>query len=387
MRVRNKILFVSVFILIQGGVAVEVTQASSAVNDYIIKNKVTPASETLSLGKIYNQDSSKNGGINMDYVGGKPKMVIIHEVGVDGGSITGSIDYMVRTQDSAFVHAFVDANQLITIADTKKKAWGSGPYGNQYGIQIEQMRVTTNAAFYKQIATLAKWTADQMKKYNMGAPKLMSAPSIVSHNPSAPLDGNLATHKMISYKWGGTDHVDPDAYWARFGYNIDQFRDLVVYYYGNATPTKITSAVIEGTPSTGKFDVRIKATGDISSLKVPIWSDKNGQDDLVWYEAKKVASGEYVASFNVSNHSNQSGSYHVQAFAFGSSGNILTSASINEKLQVGTQAVKITSTAIEGTPSTGKFDVRIKATGDISSLKVPIWSDKNGQDDLVWYEA
>ena len=101
-------------------------EAASAVNDYIIKNNVKPAGETLSLGKIYNQNPNKNGGIKMDFTGGKPKMVIIHEVGVDGGSINGSIDYMIKTQDLAFVHSFVDSSQLITIADKAKKSWGSG---------------------------------------------------------------------------------------------------------------------------------------------------------------------------------------------------------------------------------------------------------------------
>ena len=215
------------------GMLVSLEVSASAVNDYIIKNKIKPAGETLSLGRIYNQDSNKNGGTNMSYTDGKPKMVIIHEVGVDGGSINGSIDYMVRTQDDAFVHSFVDGAQLITIADKAKKSWGSGGWGNQYGIQIEQMRVTTSAAFYKEIATLAKWTADQLIQYNMGAPKLMSSPSSPQKNDlSTKPDGNLASHKMIAYKFNQTtNHVDPDEYWARFGYNMTQFRDLVAYYY------------------------------------------------------------------------------------------------------------------------------------------------------------
>ena len=38
--------------------------AASSVNDYIIKNNVTPAGETLSLGRIYNQNPNKNGLYN-----------------------------------------------------------------------------------------------------------------------------------------------------------------------------------------------------------------------------------------------------------------------------------------------------------------------------------
>ena len=86
------------------GMFISIKVSASDVNDYIIRNNVKPAGEELQLGRIYNQDSSKNGNINMNYDGGKPQMIVIHDIGVDGGSINGSIDYMVRTQDSAFVH-------------------------------------------------------------------------------------------------------------------------------------------------------------------------------------------------------------------------------------------------------------------------------------------
>lgn len=308
--------------------------AASAVNDYIIKNNVTPAGETLSLGRIYNQNPNKNGGINMDYTDGKPKMVIIHEVGVDGGSINGSIDYMVRTQDSAFVHSFVDGSQLITIADKVKKSWGSGQWGNNYGIQIEQMRMTTSGAFYKQIATLAKWTADQLIKYDMGAPKLMSSPSSVQRNDlSIKPDGNLASHKMIAYKFNQTtNHVDPDEYWARFGYNMNQFRDLVEYYYNQLGTPKINSTSVEGNPATGDFKVRVKTSGAVTSVSVPVWSHANGQDDLLWYPATKVKDGEYLATFDGANHNYESGLYAIHAYAYNSSKQ--ASSSVNNNLQV-----------------------------------------------------
>lgn len=309
-------------------------EAASAVNNYIIKNNIKPVSETLSIGRIYNQNTNKNGGINMDYTGGKPRIVIIHEVGVDGGTINGSIDYMVRTQDSAFVHSFVDGSQLITIADKGKKSWGSGGWGNQYGIQIEQMRVTTSVAFYKQIVTLAKWTADQMIIYDMGAPKLMSSPSSPQRNDlSIKPDGNLASHKMIAYKFNQTtSHVDPDEYWARFGYDMNQFRDLVEYYYNQLEAPKITSTSVEGNPATGDFKVRVKTSDAVTKVSVPIWSHANGQDDLFWYPATKVKDGEYLATFDGVNHNYESGLYAIHAYAYNSSKQ--TSSAVNNSLQV-----------------------------------------------------
>ncbi|XOQ37014.1 MAG: Peptidoglycan amidohydrolase [Lactococcus sp.] len=267
----KKKLILSVIIAISTCLLGKKVEAASAVNDYIIKNNVKPAGETLSLGRIYNQNPNINGGINMDYTDGKPKLVIIHEVGVDGGSINGSIDYMVRTQDSAFVHSFVDGGQLITIADKAKKSWGSGGWGNQYGIQIEQMRVTTKEAFYKQISTLAKWTADQLIKYNMGAPKLMSSPSSPQkNNLSIKPDGNLASHKMIAYKFNQTtDHVDPDAYWARFGYDMGQFRELVAKFYS------------EKLKNIGNLDA-LAITGEGNNLKVRGWHYNTNQYEYLF---------------------------------------------------------------------------------------------------------
>lgn len=322
------------------GVSLSSHASASAVNDYIINNNVKPASETLSLGRIYNQDINKNGGINMNFAGNKPKMVVIHEVGVDGGSINGSIDYMVRTQDSAFVHAFVDDSRLITIADTSKKSWGSGQWGNQYGIQIEQMRVTTKAAFYKEIASLAKWTADQLAKYDMGEPRLMSAPtSPKKNNLSEQPDGNLASHKMIAYKYNQTtNHVDPDEYWARFGYDMYQFRDLVAYYY--KPPIKIISAAVEGYLDTGHFGVRVKTANNPAFVLVPMFSDKNGTDDIYWYQAQKVKDNEYLALFDGSKHHFESGLYHVLAYAYDGSGNAVDGRFVSDKLPVTIENVR-----------------------------------------------
>ncbi|WP_349550913.1 GBS Bsp-like repeat-containing protein [Leuconostoc pseudomesenteroides] len=290
--------------------------ADSAVNNYILNNNIAPEKEQINY-RINMQDASKNGGINMNFSNGKPQLVIIHDVGVENSTIDNEINYMVRNQTSAFVHSFVDGSQLKTIADTSKIAWGAGPFGNRYADQIEQVRVNSKTEFAHQISSLANWTAQQMIKYQMGAPKLIST-------TSKSLDGNLASHENISYKWGGTDHVDPVEYWNKRGrnyfgqaYDMAQFRDLVTVYYARSQAPKITSATIVGDPSTGRFDVNVKTTGLAGeTVKVPIWSDANGQDDIIWYSAEKIKNGQYIAHFNVNEHHNEMGRYHVRVYAY-----------------------------------------------------------------------
>lgn len=218
-------------------IGIKHVSAVSSVNSYILKNGVVPASEQINY-RISMQDSVNNGGIKMDFKAGKPQLVIVHDVGVEGSKIDNEITYMVNHQEDAFVHSFVDGNQLKTIAQTNKIAWGVGPFGNRYAIQIEQLRVDNKAAFAKQITSLANWTANQMIQYDMGKPKLVSI-------NSKSLDGNLASHENISYKWGGTNHIDPVEYWQKRGqqyfgqnYDMNQFSELVTYYYNKNSSIK-----------------------------------------------------------------------------------------------------------------------------------------------------
>ena len=45
--------------------------------------------------------------------------------------------------------------------------------------------------------------------------------------------GSIISHNAISQYWGGTDHVDPIEYYARWGYDMHQLFELVKYHYDN----------------------------------------------------------------------------------------------------------------------------------------------------------
>ena len=53
------------------------------------------------------------------------------------------------------------------------------------------------------------------------------------------------------------------------------------------------------TRDTGTFDVIIKdvySPKGVRIVQVPIWSPKDGQDDIRWYEAARQANGDYKVS-------------------------------------------------------------------------------------------
>ncbi|HFU4000036.1 TPA: SH3 domain-containing protein [Streptococcus suis] len=69
--------------------------------------------------------------------------------------------------------------------------------------------------------------------------------------------------------------------------------------------------------ATGSFDVfitNVKSPKTIASVSIPIWSDKDGQDDLVWYPAQRQSDGSYKVSVQASKHKNDRGLYHIHAY-------------------------------------------------------------------------
>ncbi|AND79156.1 autolysin [Streptococcus pantholopis] len=107
-----------------------------------------------------------------------------------------------------------------------------------------------------------------------------------------------------------------------------------------------------------------------------VWSDVNGQDDLVWYTAD-AAGAAYV---DLSRHRSY-GTYHIHTYSVRNSGNYGLDA------MTVTVAEPQIETAIKQTGN-GSFDIIIsKVPQTITGIMVPVWSDQKGQDDLIWYTA
>ena len=125
---------------------------------------------------------------------------------------------------------------------------------------------------------------------------------------------------------------------------------------------------------------------EVKEVRVPIWSDTNGQDDLTWYHADKQSDGSYKVHVDTASHKGDAGTYSVHLYYMlnGKRTYITeTKATVPESQVTG----KLT---INNQTSNG-FDVvvtNVSGGGKIvQEVRVPIWSDKNGQDDLTWYHA
>ena len=64
----------------------------------------------------------------------------------------------------------------------------------------------------------------------------------------------------------------------------------------------------------GDFSVVISNVSDqngVVGVSVPIWSERNGQDDIIWYNATRLNNRNYKFNFGLSDHKNERGFYNV----------------------------------------------------------------------------
>ena len=125
---------------------------------------------------------------------------------------------------------------------------------------------------------------------------------------------------------------------------------------------------------------------EVKEVRVPIWSDKDGQDDLTWYHADKQSDGSYKVHVDTASHKSDAGTYSVHLYYMldGKRTYITETTATVPESQV-TGKLTITNQTSNG------FDVVVTNVSgggkEVKEVRVPIWSDKNGQDDLTWYHA
>ena len=145
-------------------------------------------------------------------------------------------------------------------------------------------------------------------------------------------------------------------------------------------------------PHTGTFDVIVSNVSNpygVREVKLPIWSNVDGQDDIIWYTAAKQANGTYKVTVKASNHKNSVGEYNIHLYYIQNNGKLVGVTGTKTNVSIAKPQGKIT--IANNNPDTGTFDVIVSEVsnpaGGVKAVSVPIWSSVNGQDDIIWYTA
>ena len=186
---------------------------------------------------------------------------------------------------------------------------------------------------------------------------------------------------------------DAGTYSVHLYYMLDGKRTYITETTATVPESQVTGKLTISNQTSNGFDVVVTNVSgggkEVKEVRVPIWSDKNGQDDLTWYHADKQSDGSYKVHVDTASHKGDVGTYSVHLYYM-----------LNGKR---TYITETTATVPQSTESqvTGKltisnqtsngFDVVVTNVSgggkEVKEVRVPIWSDKNGQDDLTWYHA
>lgn len=181
------------------------------------------------------------------------------------------------------------------------------------------------------------------------------------------------------------------------GINIDRLINMAKNY--GKTPTSNVDAVkkmiANNKPQVvvrnvdfkkGTFTAVVTNIASDYPVEIPTWTSDGGQDDLVWYKARRVGN-DYVVDINVSKHKGGRGVYNIHGYVKDSTGarHFLGGTRFNM-----TQKQSGILTILAVNPADHKIEVmlsNITSSNAVSSVEFPTWSNPNGQDDLVWYKA
>lgn len=144
----------------------------------------------------------------------------------------------------------------------------------------------------------------------------------------------------------------------------------------------------------GSFEVvinNVSSNKGIKTVSVPIWTERNGQDDIVWYNADHQSDGTYKVTVQSSRHKNERGLYNVHLYYVLDDGQLKgvggTQTTLGEQPSINR---KLSGTIRIENKRTGEFDVVVSDVynpNGVREVKLPIWSTVNGQDDIIWYTA
>ena len=212
---------------------------------------------------------------------------------------------------------------------------------------------------------------------------------LIWHKATRQADGSYrVTIKATDHK-DSTGNYRADAYIVDDSNNRFYLTEKVVDVRQSRPTASLT--IENNNVSTGSFDAVIRnvvAPTGVKEILVPSWSLENGQDDLVWHKANRQSDGSYRVTIKASDHKNSLGNYRADLYIVDNDNNrhFVTETVVTVKHDKPTGILSV----VNNNKDTGTFDVIIKdvySPKGVRTVQVPTWSDKDGQDDLRWYEA
>ena len=212
---------------------------------------------------------------------------------------------------------------------------------------------------------------------------------IIWYTPNRQADGSYTVTAKAS------DHENADGKYEAQVFYVDakgQNKFVKKAFIDYTAPKPSADLTITKSEKDGTFTITAKnlqGFDGYKEVKIPFWSHANGMKDIIWYTPTRQADGSYTVTAKASDHENADGKYEAQVFYVDAQGQnkFVKKAFIDFKNQSRPTASLLIQ---NNNKDAGTFDVIIKdvySPKGVRTVQVPTWSDKDGQDDIRWYEA
>jgi len=214
---------------------------------------------------------------------------------------------------------------------------------------------------------------------------------IIWYTPTRQADGSYTVTAKAS------DHENADGKYEAQVFYVDAqgqnkfVKKAFIDYKNQSRPTG-TLLIQNNNKDTGTFDVIIKdvySPKGVRTVQVPTWSDKDGQDDIRWYEATRQANGDYKVSVKASDHKNSTGKYHVHLYYIQNDGSRIGIGTTTTDVEVRNAMTKTQASIKNVNATNGTYTVAVDQAPQgrqIKNIRVAAWS-KAHQENLYWYSA
>ena len=147
-----------------------------------------------------------------------------------------------------------------------------------------------------------------------------------------------------------------------------------------------TIDVVEVDNSKGRFTVEMSLNRPqeyVDTLYLPVWPTTN-PDSVYWYKAERQADGKYLVNVDIKNHKYNTGVYNLHGY-IQYDGQMTFIKAATYTLQVSADSFYKLDT---DNPNI-KTIIFSNQKNEVASGNVlfAVWSEANGQDDVVWYNA
>ena len=214
---------------------------------------------------------------------------------------------------------------------------------------------------------------------------------IIWYTPTRQADGSYTVTAKAS------DHENADGKYEAQVFYVDvqgqnKFVKKAFIDYKNQSRPTGTLLIQNNNRDTGTFDVVIKdvySPKGVRTVQVPTWSDKDGQDDLRWYEATRQANGDYKVSIKASDHKNSTGKYHVHLYYIQNDGSRIGIGTTTTDVEFRNAMTKTQASIKNVNATNGTYTVAVDQAPQgrqIKNIRVAAWS-KAHQENLYWYSA